>query len=178
MALPAALHAQDDVVQLQRDCDAGKAQACVDLGDLQVSDFPLADDDWRRAASFYERGCNLGDGKGCRDLGRISEHGYGGAPQDRARAASLYQQACDLGQASGCEMGAELTATAGFLPDSTRYRGFLKKGCDLGRGRLCYPLALMYDIGYWVPKDTARANELFKKGCLFEHEESCGMVRR
>ena len=176
IALPVTLRAQDDA-QLKRDCAAGRAEACVELGDRCQSDYPLSEEDWRCSASFYEQGCNLGGGKGCRDLGRIYERGWS-VPQDHARAASLYQKACDLGQPTGCEWGAELTALVGALPDSTRHPAFLEKGCDLGRGRLCHPLALMYDIGFWVPKDTARANELFKKGCLFEHEESCAMVRR
>ena len=38
-------------------------------------------------------------------------------------------------------------------------------------------LGLIHDLGLWMPKETTRANALFKKGCVFEHEEACKMVR-
>jgi TPR repeat protein len=177
LCIPQHLEAQEEVAQLERDCDAGKAQACVGLGDHHTRGAPLTEDDWRRAASFYEQGCNLGDRMGCWHLGRIYEHGYG-VTQDSARAVLVYQQACDLELSSGCAAGARLTAVTGASPDSTRYPGFLEKGCDLGRGDHCLVLGLMYDVGRRVPKDTARANELFKMGCMFENERACELIRR
>ena len=107
-ALPATLSAQEEVEQLESECAAGKAQACVELGDRHTSDVPLTEEDWRRAASFYEQGCNL------------------------------------------------------------------------GRWNLCFSLALMYDLGFnrWVTKDTVRANELFKQGCLLDYERACELIRR
>ena len=72
-----------------------------------------------------------------------------------------------------------MTAVAGALPDSTRYPGFLEKGCDLGLGHHCLSLGLMYDVGYrGVPKDTVRASDFFKKGCLFDNERACELIRR
>ena len=64
------------------------------------------------------------------------------------------------------------------MEDLTRWTSFMLKHCDIGRGDICLKLGLMYDIGMWVPKDTARASELFKKGCIHSNEQACGMVRR
>jgi TPR repeat protein len=55
---------------------------------------------------------------------------------------------------------------------------FMQRACDLEDGYICMRLGLMYDLGLSVPKDTARANVLFKKGCLFHHADACKMVRR
>jgi TPR repeat protein len=68
----------------------------------------------------------------------------------------------------------------GQIKDSTRWYGFALKACDLQAEHHCFALGILYDLGimWGVPKDTARANELFKKACLLGHKDACGMVRR
>jgi TPR repeat protein len=108
----------------------------------------------------------------------LGGRGVQGVPQDVARAASLFRKGCDLGNSSACHQGAEIHKRDGSLPDSTRHADLLAKGCDLGRGLACLRLGLMCDVGFGVPKDTARANALFEKGCLFDNEQACKSVRR
>ena len=50
LCIPRHLEAQD-VAQLERDCAAGKAEACVELGDQHLGDLPWSEADWRRAAA-------------------------------------------------------------------------------------------------------------------------------
>lgn len=164
------LSAQDEVAQLERDCEAGTAEACMNLGSRFGFGAHETTMDRTRAVGFWEQACNLEDGLGCRWFGQFCE--------DPTRAASAYQKGCDLGDDGACGGGASLHAHDGGLPDPARHASFMEKACDLEVGLYCLRLGLMYDIGFRVPKDTARANELFKKGCLFENEEACNLIRR
>lgn len=102
-----------------------------------------------------------------------------GVPRSYARADSLYERACNLGLSRGCEDGMELND-----PSSTgrrniiRFAVFAEKACEGGNGDACVRIGVLYDVGLGVPKDTARANKLFKMGCAFENQRACGMVRR
>ncbi len=128
-----------------------------------------------------ERDCEAGHGRACCNLGKEYEggiYGHGVVDQDYERAASLYQKSCDLNDVNGCDAGARLHGHTGSLPDSVKSAAFMQQGCDLGYGLACLKLGLMYDVGFRVPQDTARANVLFKKGCMFENEEACKLIRR
>jgi TPR repeat protein len=208
---PGPLRAQAEVEQLQRDCDAGNAEACDDLGDKYFRGFGVARDE-SLAARLFERACELGNADGCDGLAYCYRSGRGvpkddtratsfyqkacdggrensclvlatayergdGVPQDYTIADSLYEHLCDAGNGRGCERGANLHTQGAVLEDLTRWTSFMLKDCDLRHGDICLKLGLMYDIGMWVPKDTARANELFKKGCIFGNEEACGLAR-
>jgi TPR repeat protein len=167
---PQSLQAQDEVAQLERDCDAGKAEACVNLGHRFSFGAYGTTRNPPRGVEFWEKACNLDNGEGCRWFGQLC--------QDPACTAPAYQKGCDLGNEDACHRGAAMHAFNGRQPDITRHVGFLEKGCDLRVGLHCLQLGLIYDVGLGLPKDTARANELFKKGCLFDNEQACEFVRR
>jgi len=138
-----------------------------------------ADSLLERRASLLEQACNLDDANACRFLGVAWATGEG-VPQDYARADSLYERACNLGNARGCVRGIDLhdPTRGGERPDPVRAAVFMQKACDLGTGVICFKLGLLCNPGLWVPKDTARAHELFMKGCVFDSKEACDMVRR
>lgn len=214
VSMPKHLSAQGEVERLGGECDAGNAEACVDLGQLHRRGAGVSQNKGR-AASLYQRACDLDSGRGCRELGQSYRFGHG-VGRDSTRAFSLYEQACDLGDGVGCyyfgqvyrhgngvpkdyerasaifelgcDLGASLSCTSGAtlhhpgqrgeVKDPVRWQAFAQKACDLEEEYYCFALALASDIGMWVAKDTARANELFKKACLFGQEEACEMVRR
>ena len=152
LAFPLALSAQDEMAQLERSCDAGEKYACERLA-VRV---------WSLSIRYLL--------------------GSDGVPKDSARAdslrsltLSLYERGCELGAQRSC---VELTEMRNLLPQE-RVIWAMQRACDLREGAMCLRLGLMYDLGFQgVPKDTARASELFKKGCLFDNKEACNLIRR
>ena len=177
VAFPAALRAQDYVAAIKRDCDAGKVEACHEVAGLyQYGRFGFTKD-LPQAARLFEIACNGGVAYSCRSLGQMYRDGQG-VPADTARAdsllertRSLHRRACELGSTTACY---GLQGMGG--PEAIDARQRL---CDLLDGDACLRLGLMYDLGVrGVPKDTARATVLFKKGCLSGNKDACNLIRR
>jgi TPR repeat protein len=86
------------LTQLERDCDAGKAQACLDAGDLERDANHGA-----TMISLYGKACALNDGRGCYHVGYAYQFGNR-VLQDERRAMAAYEQGCALGNDGSCAM--------------------------------------------------------------------------
>jgi TPR repeat protein len=165
---------------LERACDAGKLDGCFKLGEK----FQYGGDAAKvRALPLFQKACDGAHGDACASLGVLYTP-VRGIDRDDTRAASLFERACNLGSASGCQEGARLHHPGGVaLKNATLWAGYMMKLCDSHhQSRSCFALGLVYDLGMWVPKDSDRANELFKKSCFFGtidgNKEACGLIRR
>lgn len=169
--LASPIAAQENDAELARACEAGNADACVELADA-VDDYGSDSYDRPRALALYERACALDHAKGCYMLG------YHTVRREDDRALAAFERGCELGFDSACHSGGEMTRPTGSRADSTRFVSFLERGCDLKWGEMCYNLALLYDAGYWVPADSIRAADLYKRACIFEYQRACETANR
>lgn len=178
-----AKKSRDVAKELERGCDAGYLEDCVDFGVMFRSDAERdsVPKDPARAVSLFQKACDGEYARGCWWLGNHYLRGFG-VPTDYALAASLYEQACNLGDFSGCYDLAQKIhhPIDGALKDEARWAMYMEKSCDRGlfHGDSCLKLGAAYDLGLWVPKDTDYATELFKKGCFFDNEKACDLIER
>ena len=63
--------------------------------------------DYKKAAEFFEKSCESGDKYGCYELGKMYEKGEG-VEQDKSKALMFYKKACDDGMDDACEKYTEL----------------------------------------------------------------------
>jgi TPR repeat protein len=104
--------------------------------------------------------------------------------RDYARASSLFEQACNLRSLHGCWAGEVFHhPTHGDLKDATRWAAHKERLCDPhGNAESCVELGLVYDLGTWLPKNADRANDLFRKSCLYGLrtgvKEGCALIRK
>lgn len=124
----------------QRDCDAGKAPACMRLAAAYDSGLGLAPDE-ARSQTLFERACELGDYEGCVSLGVQLDARASTNPEGPARAVDLYRKACDQNVASGCLfLGYTYSGDGGHVgapPDPALAATHFKKACELGSSEAC-----------------------------------------
>ena len=72
VCIPQHLSAQEEVAQLERDCEAGNAEACYDLAHLYFFGVTLVgtktvrvEKDLPRAVRLYEKACDGENAEGC-----------------------------------------------------------------------------------------------------------------
>jgi TPR repeat protein len=95
--------------RLERDCDAGKAEACFALGLRYGAGSGVALDP-ARAAALFGRACGRGLSVACRDLG-LAYHEGRGVTRDEAFAASLWRRLCEGGDDESCGLLGPLAGT-------------------------------------------------------------------
>lgn len=162
----------------ERACTGGNFERCDYLGNYYTSWADSAHKDATRAAQFWEKACDGKHAPACTNLGR-AYGGRWGFERDSAKALSLHERGCALGDSGGCmELAVLHHPGKGAHPDAQRWAASMEKVCDDNRGDVCLQLGLHYDLGLFVPKDTAHADELFKKGCLYRNEKACDLIRR
>lgn len=116
--------------------------------------------------------CDERVGRACNLLATHYEDAQGVA-KDTTKAMALYTQACELEEARGCENLGRMYASEESFKDTSKSNTFYQKGtllyekqCNSGTDAgACTNLGINYANGAGVPKDQAKANELYKKGC-------------
>ena len=146
-------------------------RACAELGRrFQTGDGVTADR--RRGLAYALRGC--GGGFGCLPLGRRFEDGDGVTP-DRTRAIGIYLAGClRRFERVACEEVERLRREPSLLPlagKATRDR--LDATCRRDPAA-CVPFGLLYEYGYGVPRDRARATALYRSACNAGAPAGCG----
>jgi TPR repeat protein len=111
-----------------------------------------------------ERECDAGSGDRCRRLGVSYEFGQG-VPKDVKQSIALYERSCDLGNATGCEAAGRMYEFHAEPKDLTKAASFLKRACDIGWQSGCANYALLLEQGRGVPRDVARAKQLYEGAC-------------
>lgn len=118
---------------LERGCDAGLTDSCIQLATLLYRDNEDAgiEADKVRSLELAEASCETGMPAGCAAL---ALHKVDAGARDEA--AALYQQACDGGLGYACSTVAYLDPTASQGCD------LQARACDLGSWRGCTDLAM------------------------------------
>ena len=118
----------------------------------------------------------------CADWARTFAKGLLG-DKDMGLARQWAERACELENALGCRLAGEYLDDDG-LPQEERAkaRAHFEKACDLGSGRGCGQLALLWSLAEdGGPQDKPKARSLYERGCDLGHGLSCrnlGVVRR
>ena len=152
-------------------CAAGERQGCAREGWAYEFGEGVARDP-ARAAAAYTRGCDLEHGWSCTRLAFLSEIGQG-LPPDPARASALYARACEGGFAPGCTGLGAAHVNRGTAAELEQGASWLRRACDGGDPPGCALLAALHEAGQGVPRDPARAAELYKKACDAGLASSC-----
>ncbi|HEY8431216.1 MAG TPA: hypothetical protein VIL20_22710 [Sandaracinaceae bacterium] len=84
---------------IERDCEAGDLERCVEAAALVRSDPPI---DWPRATLLSARACEGGRERECLYVGMAHELGGRGVPRDREAARAMYERACAAGMPPAC----------------------------------------------------------------------------
>lgn len=118
--------------------------------------------------------CNKGDPGSCANLGGMFMTGRS-AEQSDTQAVKFYKLACDQGSPRGCVgLAALYDGARGGLEDSPEKAFTLnKKACEDGNSNGCANLGVAYEKGRGVPKDSAKAQKLFKVGCDAGEPNAC-----
>ena len=150
--------------QARKECDAGTATGCVNLGIAYTTGKGVTRDD-KKALELFDKACKAGVAGGCFNLATAWYEGRG-VTADPARARGLYQQACDGKYPKACSnLGILFESGVGGPKDEARAAEMFRKGCDGGEPVSCYNLATRYNRGLGVPVDRARAATLFQGAC-------------
>lgn len=142
------------VGRYRRECDAGTATSCLNLGDMYAKGKATSAFSWDEDE---DEGDGMSVGK---DLGE---------------AARLYRKACDGGIALACAHLAFMYSRGdGVGKDPSEVARLFRKACDAGNGKACTNLGVMYSNGEGVSKDNKEAARLFRKACDAEVGLGCG----
>lgn len=128
------------------------------------------------AAAHARTGCLEGSGD------RVSVCGvhasYLVASGDRAslnQGEKLLDKACTAGDAESCAvigtLGFERRAGATTTPPEAMF--YLRTGCDRGSAAACAQLALAYERGFQVDRDTSAATLLSARACTLGDQAAC-----
>jgi TPR repeat protein len=120
---------------LQKACERGNSESCLDLGFLFDTGQGVAKDN-ARAFALYSKSCD-GDPTSCGNLG-VMYHDGRGVEADDSRAITLFSKACDAGNALSCEnLGVMYEYGHGIAANVELATQSLKKSCSLGDQNAC-----------------------------------------
>ncbi len=169
-----------------RACDEGDAAGCTRIGFLYSTGSPSAGvvRDDVRATLLFEAACRAGDAAGCYNVGLMYANTRGTVRND-ARALLGYVRACAGGFATACtNLGYLYENGLGLIASRTRAAKLYERACQ---GFACQPadpigctnLGIYAREGWGgVPRDLARAAELFARACAADQASGCTNLGR
>ena len=146
-------------------CDAGRLDACDDLG-TAARDGLTGARDLARAATLFKKACDGSVVSACMNLA-------GGITGDRARASdatwqepsSSIEQACNGGHLGACVgLGVRNMQGQGTKKDAKRANELFEQVCRRRSPMGCFYLAISHRQGQGV-RDDRKAARLFKQAC-------------
>ncbi len=169
----------------ERACSGGVGKACYFLASAhELGRGAPKDPD--KASALIAQGtpriiaaCEGGEAESCSILADMYMIGKGVEKSEakeqatRARATEMYGRECDAGDASSCFMygGDLVSAKKGEAAAKV-----LTRGCDAGDAASCSLLGGMYDEGFGVKADPARAKALWTKACKGGISAACSRL--
>jgi TPR repeat protein len=183
--LPASVHAEKGLAQIEQDCAANDPGACVQAG-TRYRDGVGVTADPHRAVDLFEQGCNepgLAQGDACAAgaaivLARPPADSMA-ALDDRAKAEIMLRTGCRAYSAAACAQLAALDRTP--LPGETKPSvdgvaalfGDGMQACELGAIDECAQVAQELADGVGVPQSKAAAAALAARACNGGSEAAC-----
>jgi TPR repeat protein/dienelactone hydrolase len=158
-------------------CARGSEMGCTDLGNRMVDGWGTSKDA-ERGADMVIKTCETSEYPyACTHAGDYYREGTG-VTADPATAASYYRRGCEGHYPRGCLELAEMLEKGAVPAEEVdgeapeyyrRARKLLEKTCQTDHdGRDCARLAELVRDGRGGPKDEARAEELFERGCQYD----------
>jgi hypothetical protein len=170
-------------------CDAGDAPSCVRLGDI------LWEAGEKTAAlARLKKACQdltPASGRACWSYSaRLPMPGLKATEREdmkyRITRWDLNKTACDLGDGYGC-VSASKNLSEGYGTDKDEVKAqallnkavaILTKECDSGDAVSCRSLAMLYEAGRSIAKDTKKAAVLYRKACDGGDDIGCVDAKR
>jgi TPR repeat protein len=123
----------------------------------------------RATFAFAAAACEAGNWNLCVAEGRFHVNGWG-VPEDGSKALERFGRACAHRQAAGCAQVGAFMLDAGDVSGGMRR---LEEACTLGAPQACGLFAELLEEGKLVPKDEARARELYVRACQDGDAAAC-----
>ena len=117
--------------------------------------------DYKEAIKLFNRAAQLGHALSCEKLGDLYRDGIGVSEDDPVKAYEWYKKGAELGRASSYAKLGDLDKKVYQLYD--RAYKWYKKAAELGDAYSMNQLALCYDKGKGVEKDSVEAFKWYKK---------------
>jgi uncharacterized protein len=167
LALPCG---ETDLVGCTNGCAEERQEDCVTLGAMYMAGEHVTVDR-ERAIALFRAACDTGSARGCMRLGDVY---HAGILTDEVEETRLYGRACAAGANLGCvSAGRAYLAGRGVGADPAQAAALFVKVCERGTPS---------PRSYWrpsskhagaLPRDEARAQQLFTKACKLGHDEGC-----
>lgn len=177
-----ALAASPDRMKLEKACQSGKAQSCIEVATMWAEGDRGPVDDLK-ALGFFQKACDLDEPLGCHEAARYYDTGVAEVVKaDLERALRLYDSACNGGYLESCRAAAGIySRDKRRAPDPARARATFEKACALGDGPSCYDHGLLLQKGEGGPVDLGAALRSFVSGCDAQDARGCmqaGMMHK
>jgi len=158
-----------DAVDCQKQCDAGDAGSCNNLGVMLLQGDGVTRDP-KKADQVFLKACEGGEPRACVNLALRS---YQSDPQNSLKLAA---KGCFDGNALGCELVGEAYYYGQVIPkDTHKALRFYKAACDGGNQAGCTNLGLLYAGGASdIPKNEALGIVYTKRACDGGVSTACG----
>lgn len=174
--------ASPDRVKLEKACQSGKAQSCIEVATMWAEGDRGPVDD-AKALGFFQKACDLDEPLGCHEAARYYDTGVADVVKsDLERALKLYDSACQGGYLESCRTAAAIYSRDKRRPaDLPRARATFEKACALGDGPSCYDHGLLLQKGEGGPADLGAALKSFSAGCDAQDARGCmqaGMMHK
>lgn len=159
-------------VNLERDCKAGDATACLALGGYYTRYHPHEPS---ASVGAFEKACDGGAKEGCHRAGVFWKTDHYRVPADPRKAIAFLKKACTAGIADACgEMAAIYQVGQGTI---RKNRGLAldlyQQACDGESGNACHALAMMYRSIHGVKPDHKKVAALYSRACNLNVARSC-----
>jgi TPR repeat protein len=174
--------------KLAAECDAGKPEKCVELGDFHRN----WDRDEGKAKAAYKKACDIGYPEGCEKFKKKvapqeAEDGVvvfdsrdvkpnSGGPGPVTEAGLRRECESDKNFKSCNDLGLFFVRRLKAERDYPEARRFFRMACDGAETEGCNNLGYMYDIGDGVERDHQKALELYTMSCDNGNADGCGKL--
>jgi hypothetical protein len=164
---------------LEHECRAGRADQCVDWGDVLVPSRKEDSVSWDQAVQAYATACERRRADGCLRAGEAILQGHGletpkAAQEPDVRACAFLERACALGSGEGCWVLLRGMDSGRCSRPAALKSQLLNKACDAKVRRACSALAIGLLTGEGGPGDAVRAAEMLDKECAAGDLTACG----
>ncbi|MGI9508333.1 MAG: tetratricopeptide repeat protein [Geminicoccaceae bacterium] len=162
---------------LERDCDAGNAEACLELGAAYASGIGRAQDQ-RKAFSLFKRACSAGVPHACGALGEAYANGSG-VVKDETKAVTFLRQACDANDIDACFNLAVIYDEGPSIGDAA---SLYQRACEERLAEACYALGMRYGgddlfaLFANSPSSYEIARSYFQQACDAGLDKGCDAV--
>ena len=160
------------LVYFNKACDLKLGMACRNVALVNMQ---LPEPKPRAALEAYRRACRMGYSVTCMDAVRLTHTQLEGDGMADLRAELETLCADHVGR-SCTALGTVVGMGLGGDQQLERAIALFRPECDQDSGLACMNLAGIYREGSAVPRDLAKADELDRKACKLEMEDSCARM--